>query len=203
MEIAIIGTGKIGGSLAAHWARAGHQIRLGVRNPQVSQYAPLLDLPNTTMYAIGEAVRLSNVILVATPAAAVLELIPQFGEVHNKIIIDATNSGRKNPDPYPTATHAWVDQTNAEVVKCFNCTGFENVKAPQYGDHALDMFMAGESEQAKIVAEQLAKEAGFENCYDFGGLEKVELLEQFAQIWINLAFFQGLGRDFGFKVLKR
>ena len=34
MQIAIIGTGNVGGALARAWARAGHRIFLGVRNLQ-------------------------------------------------------------------------------------------------------------------------------------------------------------------------
>ena len=48
------------------------------------------------------------------------------------------------------------------------------------------MFMAGDSEKAKSVAEQLSQDAGFENCYDFGGANRVELLEKFAYTSIKL-----------------
>jgi hypothetical protein len=53
------------------------------------------------------------------------------------------------------------------------------------------------------VAEQLAKDLGFENVYNFGGSDKFQLLEQFAQSWINLAIMQGYGRSIAFKILKR
>ena len=56
---------------------------------------------------------------------------------------------------------------------------------------------------AKQIASQLSKEAGFSECYDFGGDDKVELLEQFAFSWINLAIIQKHGRNIAFKVLKR
>jgi len=91
----------------------------------------------------------------------------------------------------------------ADVVKCFNSTGFENMKEPEIDEVKLDMFMAGSSEKAKAVASQLSADAGFENCYDFGGADRVVLLEQFALAWINLAIFQGMGRNIGFKLVKR
>ncbi|MEL6987755.1 MAG: hypothetical protein AAGK97_07965 [Bacteroidota bacterium] len=65
----------------------------------------------------------------------------------------------------------------------------------------LDMFMAGDNRIAKETAKMLAIDAGFENCYDFGGSDKVALLEKFALSWINLAIFQGMGRNIGFKIL--
>ncbi len=46
-------------------------------------------------------------------------------------------------------------------------------------------------------------DAGFANCYNVGGNDKFELMEKFAFFWINLAMFQGQGREIGFKLLKR
>jgi predicted dinucleotide-binding enzyme len=74
---------------------------------------------------------------------------------------------------------------------------------PSYGDVAIDMFVAGDSTRGKAAAQQLARDAGFATCYDIGGNDKFQLLEQFAFFWINLAVFQGQGRNIGFKLLKR
>ena len=131
------------------------------------------------------------------------EIIEKMGDVTGKIIIDATNSVRQAPEPYKTAYHCLVDKTNAEVVKCFNSTGFENMLNPVYNGEGIDMFMAGDSATAKEVAHKLALDAGFATCYDFGKSDKVELLEKFALLWINLAIMQGHGRNLAFKLLKR
>jgi predicted dinucleotide-binding enzyme len=107
------------------------------------------------------------------------------------------------PEPYKTVYHCLADKTEAELVKCFNSTGFENMANPVYQGQGIDMFMAGDSEKAKQVASQLALDAGFSTCWDFGKGDKVELLEKFALSWINLAIMQGQGRNMAFKVLKR
>jgi predicted dinucleotide-binding enzyme len=203
MKIAIIGTGNVGGALATAWAKAGHQILLGVRDTNNFKGENLLQNPNTSAHTIGEAARAAEVILVATPPQFAENLSVAFGDVAGKVIIDSTNSVRTKPDNYPTAFHAFEALTNAEVVKCFNTTGFENMQNPDYGHTRLDIFMTGDSQPAKAVAAQLAKEMGFENCYDFGGSGQVELLEKFALSWINLAIFQGMGRDIGFKLVRR
>lgn len=203
MKIAIIGTGNVGGALATAWANAGHHILLGVRDTKNFKGTDLLQNPNTNAHPIGEAAQAAEVILVATPPQFAENLSVAFRDVAGKVIIDSTNSVRTKPDNYPTAFHAFEALTNAEVVKCFNTTGFENMKSPDYGHIRLDMFMAGNSQPAKAVAAQLAQEMGFENCYDFGGSDQVELLEKFALSWINLAIFQGMGRDIGFKLVRR
>jgi predicted dinucleotide-binding enzyme len=203
MKIAIIGTGNVGGALATAWAKAGHDILLGVRDTQNFKGAELLQNPNTSVHTIAAAAQQAEVILVATPPQFAENLAVAFGDVSGKIIIDSTNAVRTKPENYQTAFHAFEALTQAEVVKCFNSTGFENMQNPDYGHTRLDMFMAGISQRAKAVAAQLAQDAGFENCCDFGGSDQVELLEKFALSWINLAIFQGMGRDVGFKLVRR
>lgn len=203
MKIAIVGTGNVGGALATQWSHAGHEIFLGVRDRSESKGSVLSSNPKTSFHSISEAAQLAEVILVATPPHIAQDLVEQFGDVTGKVIIDATNSIRSRPEPYPTAYHAFEDLTSAKVVKCFNSTGFENMRNPDYGTFALDMFMAGGNSEAKASATQLSSDAGFENCYDFGGADRVELLEQFALSWINLAIFQGHGRGIGIKIVKR
>ncbi len=203
MKIAIIGTGNVGGALATQWSNAGHEINLGVRNTEDFKGEELLNNGNTNAYSIHKAVQLSEVILVATPPQIAPELAKTFGDIAGKVLIDATNSFRQRPDPYITAYHAFQELTSAALVKCFNSTGFENMKNPKFGDKKLDMFMAGDDDFAKATAKQLAWDAGFDDCYDFGGSDKVGLLENFALCWINLAIFQGHGRALGIKILKR
>ena len=203
MKIAIIGTGNVGGSLATQWSRAGHHIHLGVRDIENFKGKELLRNNRTSVHSIKEAVELSEAILVATPPQISQSLLLDFGDTTGKVILDATNSIRSKPQNHPTAYHVFEDLTKAEVVKCFNSTGFENIKNPNYGSISLDMFMAGESGKAKEIATLLSQDAGFENCYDFGGGDRVELLEKFALSWINLAIFQRNGRDMGFKVVFR
>ncbi len=110
----------------------------------------------------------------------------------------------RGPQGYKHTTDAILENTQTrDVVKCFNTTGFNNMQNPSYGDLALDLFVAGDSEKGKQAAIQLAKDAGFADCYNIGGNDKFEVMEQFAWFWINLAMFQGHGREIGFKLLKR
>jgi 8-hydroxy-5-deazaflavin:NADPH oxidoreductase len=203
MKIAIIGTGNIGAALATKWASKGHSINLGVKDESNFKGMELLKKENIKVYSIKEAVNISDVILIATPPTAIFEIAEQLGDVTGKIIIDATNNVAQKINPYPTVFHFLEEKTNAEAVKCFNSTGFENIADTNYNGEAIDMFMAGDSEKAKSVAEQLALDAGFGACVNFGNADKVELLEKFALSWINLAIMQGQGRDIAFKIVKR
>jgi 8-hydroxy-5-deazaflavin:NADPH oxidoreductase len=207
MNIAIIGSGNVGTALATKWIAAGHNVVFGVRDPQSPKALQAYTIGNTQLLTLHDAVQASQVIVITTPAHVVLDLVPQWGNVEGKIIIDATNAVRMKPEGYETAYHALQANTPAKVVKCFNSTGVENMINPLYevaGEKiSIDMFAAGDDAEAKQTAQQLALDAGFGECYDFGGSDKVELLEKFALSWINLAIIQGHGRAMGFKLLKR
>jgi 8-hydroxy-5-deazaflavin:NADPH oxidoreductase len=203
MKIAIIGTGNVGGALATQWARKGHKLLLGVSDVQHFKGIALLKNQNTSALSIAEAVNEAEVVLLAVPPLAIFDILPHLGNLSGKVVIDATNSVRQSPEPYKTVYHCLQEKTQGEVVKCFNTTGFENILNPIYQGVGIDMFMAGDSEKAKQVTSQLALDAGFGSCVDFGKSDKVELLEKFALSWINLAIMQGHGRNIAFKLVRR
>jgi len=205
MKIAIIGTGNVGGALAQQFIKAGHTVIMGAKLPLSEKSIKLATIIGEDRFtSIENAAQQCEVIIITTPPDAVIQLLSQLGDLQGKTIIDATNSIRVKPDPYPTAYHAIKDlgKTNS-VVKCFNTTGFENMLNPVYQGEGIDMFCAGSDAASKSIAEKLSKDIGFATCYDFGGDDKVELLEKFALSWINLAIMQGIGRDMAFKIVRR
>lgn len=205
MKIAVIGTGNVGSALGHSLAKAGNQVYFGVRNPESTKTLKALELVREAVITtISVACTEAEVIIIATPPEAILELVEYLKPNNQKVIIDTTNSIKTRPEPYNTAFHAIKMLAAAEnVVKCFNSTGFENLLNPIYDGIGIDMFVAGNSQSAKKTAQALALQIGFGTCYDFGGDDKVELLEKFALSWINLAIMQGLGRNLAFKLLNR
>lgn len=205
MKIAIIGTGNVGGALATKWAKAGHQLFLGVQDLNSFKGQELLKNASTSAHLVQDAVTKAEVILIATPAPVAIAVAQSLGDTTGKVIIDAMNIiMKRGPEGYASTADAILANTQTtDVVKCFNTTGFNNMVDPVYDGTAIDLFTAGDSAKGKKVAQQLALDAGFAECYDIGGNDKFQLMEQFAWFWINLAMFQGQGRDIGFKLMKR
>ena len=205
MKIAIIGTGNVGTALAQKWVAKNHSVYAGVRNADDFKGREQLQNVYNHILSVEEAVQKAEIVLLATPAAAAVEVAKSLGNTSGKIIIDAMNIIMgKGPVGYSNTTDAVLAHTETrDVVKCFNTTGFNNMINPLYQNQSLDVFVAGDSEKGKAAAIQLAKDAGFAECYPIGGNDKFELMEQFAWFWINLALFQGQGREIGFKLLKR
>jgi predicted dinucleotide-binding enzyme len=87
-------------------------------------------------------------------------------------------------------------------VKAFNTVGFNIMANPAFGADRPVMFYCGDHTAAKQTVRPLVEQLGFE-AVDAGPLTQARLLEPFAMLWISLAFGQGLGREIGFKLLRR
>ena len=195
----------MGGALAQKWAGKGHSIYLGVRDTINFKGNELLAFENINALSISQAVQISDIILLAVPAANTIEAVKALGDTTGKIIIDAMNIiMNKGPEGFTNTSDAILANTQTkDVVKCFNTTGYNNMADTVYDDIQIYMFVCGNSTKGKEAATQLAIDAGFGKCYDVGGNDKFLLMEQFAWFWINLAMFQGQGREIGFKLLSR
>lgn len=202
--LAVIGHGNVGGTLAKGWARAGYQVIIGYREPEDEKLTSLQQAqPSIQIATIKEAAQAADVVVIAAVPDAVKSIAESLTPyVASKVVIETMNSVGAGPAGYQDTFTALTELLpGADLIKCFNSTGFENMANPVYAPGlAADMFMAGGSPHAKETALELAQALGFESCFDFGGPEQVALLEQFAKSWINLALRQGLGRQFMFKV---
>ena len=201
MTITIIGAGNIGGTLAEKWKAAGHDILIGARNPNDAETLTWAQGIGARVMTITEAVQASESVLIPTPGKVGGELATGLGDgVKGKLVMGATNMA----GPLGTAPgFEALRKAGADAVKVFNCTGWENLADPRYGDELADMFMAGGSADAKARVRELVKAVGFAACYDMGGDDKVPILEGFALVWIDLAIFQKMGRGIAFKLMRR
>lgn len=206
MNIAVIGTGNVGGALAQGFSKAGHTVWMGANFPLSEKSIKLATkIGEDRFTTVSLAVAHCEVVVLAIPAMKVIEVTHALGDTSGKVIIDTMNTVRgMGPAGFSHTTEAILANTaTTDVVKCFNTTGFENMLDPIYKGEGIDMFVAGTSVKGKAIATQLAKEIGFAECYDLGGNDKFGLLEQLALNWITLAIFQGYGRGMAFKVVKR
>ena len=71
------------------------------------------------------------------------------------------------------------------VVKCYNCNGFESMLTDKKTEKPADMYLAGDSIKAKEVAKVLVRELGFDNCFDYGGDNCVEELDNLSLQWLT------------------
>lgn len=205
MNIAVLGSGRIGGTLGRIWAHAGHQVVFGVHKEGSKSIEDLRTqgLPNTRFLPFPAATEEAEVVLLATPFPVVREVLEACGGCAGKLLIDATNALPAPPAGFTTGTEAiasWAP--SATLVKAFNSTGHDNVANPNYGGISIDTYICGDDPAAKEKVQALAGEAGF-TCIDVGDLRQAQLLESLAKLWIQLAYGQNRGTQIAFKLLSR
>ena len=199
----------MGGALGEAWARHGHEVFFGVRNPDSADAKALLHRcgPRARATFVDDAVREGEVVVVALPWPAtktVLESVNLTG----KIVLDCTNPLKADLSGLEVGTTTSGGEMVAEwakgahVVKIFNTTGYGNMENPLYGGEHITMFYCGDDTDAKQTAAELARTCGFDPI-DAGPLANARLLEPYALLWIWLAMRGGQGRDFAFKLLRR
>jgi predicted dinucleotide-binding enzyme len=213
MNIGIIGAGNVGGTLGKAWAGVGHKIKFGVRKPADEKVTTLLKQcgPNASAGRIDEAAGFGQVVVLTTPWDGAKSAVESAGNLAGKVLVDCTN-------PVPLGANLMeglvLGQTTsageevakwakgAKVVKAFNTTGAGNMANPRFGGEKSVMFVAADDPEAKRTVSQLSNELGFETI-DAGPLRQARLLEPLAMLWISLAYAQGLGPNFAFRLVRR
>jgi NADPH-dependent F420 reductase len=210
MKIGIIGSGNVGGALGSRWAKLGHEVVFGTRNPESGDVQKLAARASgkTSAATLADTAREGEVLLLATPWPATQQIITGLDDLNGKILIDATNpllpdlSGLTHGTTTSGGEQVAAWARGARVVKAFNTVGANIMADPSFEGHRPVMFYCGDDAQAKQVVKKLIDELVFE-AIDAGPLTQARLLEPFAQLWISLAYAQGLGREFAFGLLRR
>jgi NADPH-dependent F420 reductase len=207
MNIGILGTGNVGGTLGERFAKLGHHVFYGSREPE--KLSELVKRSGATARAvsIAEAVQSAEVVVVALPWTAVKSVL-QSVNLTGKIVFDCVNPLLPDLSGVEVGTTTSAGEQvaqwarGAKVVKIFNTTGSNNMANPNYGVTGASMFYCGDDKPAKEVARKLAAELGFDPV-DSGPLSNARFLEPLAALWIWLAYPGGHGRDIVFQLVSR
>jgi predicted dinucleotide-binding enzyme len=209
MKIAIIGSGRVGGTLGSRWAKNGHTVFFGSREPGSEKMQALLAEIGlyASAHSLPEAAAQAEVVLLATPWAAARETVDALGDLGGKVLVDATNPIGADGQLTLGHTTSGAEQVavwagGARVVKAFNSTGAGNMRNPDYHGLKPVMFLCGDDDAACLLVSGLAAELGFEPVIA-GGLSMARTLEPLAMLWIRLAYTRGMGADVAFSLLKR
>lgn len=200
MDIALIGSGKMGSALGAKWNAAGHKVVFGVREPKRRQTERNPEDPMIPFETIPDAVADSQAVVFVIPGVAMDEVIRTIsGGLSGKLLIDATNDFQG-----PSVNHVESLVSNAagaKVFRAFNSLGWENFANPSFGSVAADMFYCGpDSADAQQTFEGLVRDVGLRPIR-VGDLDTVGIVDSVLTLWFTLASARGMGRHLAFKVL--
>ena len=202
MRIAIIGAGNIGGTLARKWSAAGHEVRVGVRDPAASRARELVTNAENAVdvQSMSAAVTGAELVLFAIPGAAMAETIHSLaGQLAGKTIIDAANNLTPG-SPTHSLGEFTADVPSGTVFRAFNTLGWENFANPTVGETQADLFYCGPVGDAQQKVETLIQAVGLRPVY-VGGADRVAVVDGVASLWYALVFGQKRPRHLAFKML--
>ncbi len=209
MQIAVIGSGSVGGTLGRRWAELGHAVRFGVRDPSDADAKSMVGAikGDAKLATIGDAAKDAEVVVLATPYQANAAALAAAGNLRGKIVIDVTNPIGANFSLAVGHTTSGAEETaklvpGARLYKAMNQVGFEVMADTTFAAGKPVMFVAGDDPAGKDVVLGLVNALGFETI-DAGDLTVARLIEPHAMLWIHLMARRQMGRKFAFGLLRR
>ena len=191
MNIAVIGTGFIGGILGRALAGAGENVTFGSRSPDDEQVA---GGTSATVASIGDAIDGGDVVILAVPGAAVASISAEHGaRLSGRLVIDATNQGGR-----PVSNARSALPPDVRYARAFNTLGGENMADPMFADGPADMFFSAPEADRATVSDVIAG-VGLRPVYL--GEDVEALVDALFQVWIALAMKRGWGRRLALRVL--
>jgi predicted dinucleotide-binding enzyme len=193
MNIGVIGSGNIGGTLATLWVKAGHSIMLSSRHPEKLKSLAERIGEGVSYGSVDNAAVFGEVILLAIPMYGIIEAFPRIREsLIGKIIIDAMNFFEHRDGKIVKqirqfkGTHSAFTASKlpgTRLVKAFNTIYVKTLETQSHrpGD-ALSVPFAADDEKAKAVVQQLIKDTGFEPC-DVGTLDDTAVMQPGELLW--------------------
>jgi 8-hydroxy-5-deazaflavin:NADPH oxidoreductase len=194
LKIGIIGAGRIGGTLAGLWVKAGHEVLVSSRHPdQLQEMAKSLG-PKAKAGTPRDAAVFGDVVLISVPYAA----LPQIGkdlqnELKGKVVIDTGN-------PYPErdgemaveARRKGTGVASAEflpgvrLARAFNAIGYRNLRSEAHRKGELvGIPIAADDREALEVTARLVRDAGFEPVV-VGPLAKAKMFDVGTPVYTQL-----------------
>ena len=211
MEIAVLGTGGVGRTLAGALAARGHDVVLGSRDPEaaLAREDPHRQTgdslagwheanPSVRLVTLAEAGAHGEILLNATPGAVSMEALGAAGadDFHGTIVIDVANPLAWS-DAGPTLTVGITDSLGetlqrtypgARIVKALNTvTAAVMVDPDSLGDGEHTLPICGDDADAKRrVTALLAGWFGWKDVLDVGGIAAARATEAYLLYWIRL-----------------
>ena len=186
MKIAVIGAGRIGGTVGGAWESAGHDVVYGLRDPGKKSGAR----------PIAGALLGAEVVLLAVPGNAVVDIVRDHAkDLDGKIVIDATNNfGAAKFQHWPEVSAL---APHARLYRAFNTYGFDVFAKPRFDGTTVDLFYCG-PEGDRATVETLIADVGMSPVW-VGGSDAVEVVDGVLRLWFTLS--QHRGRRIAFKLV--
>src|SRR5260370_6427410 len=161
-RIAVLGAGKVGGTLGKKWLAAGHEVTFGVRDPGSSRLQSLQTESGTPLVVrtLDQALENAEVVLFAISGASMEETILRHAaQLDGKILIDAANNISSSHMNNVNSLAGFRAHTpHAAIYRAFNTYRWENLARPLYQGAPGDLVYSGPTGSSHMVGAQLTSE---------------------------------------------
>lgn len=208
MRIAVIGTGSVGRTLATAFARIGHDVVIGTRDPEATRGRDDWDA-DLALATYADAAVGAGLVVNATGGQVSLEALAQV-DLDGKILLDVANPLDFSAGFPPTLsvkdTDSLAEQIQrahpaARVVKSLNTVNAALMVDPARLAEATTIFVAGDDADARGVVRDLLTELGWSDVVEFDALSAARGLEMWLPLWVRLMGTLGTA-DFNLRLVR-
>lgn len=200
MNIAVLGTGSVGTTLAGKLVALGHTVKMGSReagNEKASAWVESAGR-NASSGTFADAARFGEIVFNATAGAGAVEAVRAAGRenLKGKIVIDVSNPldfSRGMPprlftaaDGDSLAERIQAELPDSKVVKTLNTINASVMVDPARVHGESDVFLCGNDSAAKQRVASLLGDFGWKNVVDLGGLASARGMEAYVLFWLQL-----------------
>ena len=213
MQIAVLGTGIVGRTLAGGLTGLGHRVRMGTRDPAETRTREQFADADIDLAAYDDAVRDADLVVNATAGQAALSVLGSVGSdvLDRKIVVDVSNPLDFSQGFPPTLsvkdTDSLAEQIqrafpHARVVKTLNTvTAAVMVDPGRVGDGDTSVFVAGDDASARSTVVELLRGFGWQDVVEFEDLSAARGMEMWLPLWVRLMGRLGTA-DFNLKIIR-
>jgi len=190
--ITIIGAGGMAAAIGSLAAKTGHTVEVMSRDAAKAR-ALTEQLGDGATTATFGAAPTGDIVILAVPYSAVLDVVKQYGEaLAGKLLVDITNPVASDHTSFVTPGDSFGAQeiakaapADAEVIKAFNTLFSHVLAAGPVAGHPLDVFIAGDDTQAKARVSAFIESLGLRPM-DTGPLPMARTLEHVCLLSLGL-----------------
>jgi len=208
MHVTIIGTGNMSRGLGTRLIAGRHDVTVLGRETDAAE-AVVSDIGadgHAEAGRSGDAID-GDVVVLAVYYPDAQAAVEQYGgALSGKVLVDITNpvnesfDGLVTPPNSSAAEELARSAPGARVVKAFNTTFAGTLSEGRVAGEPLDVFIAGDDEEAKATVAKLAQDGGL-NPIDAGPLKRARELEAMGLLHMTLQGSLGTGFSSAIKIL--
>ncbi|HEV3377588.1 MAG TPA: NAD(P)-binding domain-containing protein [Thermoleophilaceae bacterium] len=207
MDVTIIGTGNMARAIGRRVVAGGHRLTVLGKDVEAAE-AAVGDIGGDGSAEAGRSGDpiADEVVVLAVYYPDAVAAVEQYGDgLSGKVLVDITNPVNETYDdlvtpPDGSAAQELANASGARVVKAFNTTFANTLNEGQVAGQPLDVFLAGDDDDAKAKVASLAEDAGLRPV-DVGPLRRARELEAAGLLHMSVQGTLGTGFGSALKIL--